>query len=511
MFMLDEIKNNEMSIAKKSNIVSSVEQRIIIDNLMGIKHLDFKLPDIPGVYLIVGENGSGKTTLLSCIDRIKNQYSFFSNFLKAKGNNTDLFNNTKIEYVSQSGKVQFFKGEGRWSSKPKKNSDVLNGFGYEYSLFLKADNNRIGIKKYYPESIKPVKAQQELISALNEIFDTKKYEQLHCKHDGEDYIYLLKDDGETYYSEWRFSTGEIACIRLIQSILNRKEKRGIILLDEAEMALHPKVQKNLIEYLKKEVANSQVTIFVSTHSPIIINAIEKENIFLLINDEKTRETKAENPCYQARAIGTLVNIGTQPYDFVFLVEDEMAYMILKRMIERYIKNNNLHIEYCILPVGGYDAVAKMAVNFNLNRQFNNLLSKNGKAVAFLDGDVKKNNLDKSNNDYNESFDILYEKYKKYICFLDFTPEIRIIEYCESQNKNSKLKNIVSGEDYNKINAKNEREQAKKKLNHVINYYKNSLQDHDNDVKNQIINNMVEEMKCGEINHYFDNLFNYNSI
>lgn len=390
---------------------------------MGIKHLDFKLPDNPGVYLIVGENGSGKTTLLSCIDRIKNQYSFFSNFLKAKGNNTDLFNNTKIEYVSQSGKVQFFKGEGRWSSKPKKNSDVLNGFGYEYSLFLKADNNRIGIKKYYPESIKPVKAQQELISALNEIFNTKKYEQLHCKHDGEDYIYLLKDDGETYYSEWRFSTGEIACIRLIQSILNRKEKRGIILLDE----------------------------------------------------------------------------------------DEMAYMILKRMIERYIKNNNLHIEYCILPAGGYDAVAKMAVNFNLNRQFNNLLSKNGKAVAFLDGDVKKNNLDKSNNDYNESFDILYEKYKKYICFLDFTPEIRIIEYCESQNKNSKLKNIVSGEDYNKINTKNEREQAKKKLNHVINYYKNSLQDHDNDVKNQIINNMVEEMKCGEINHYFDNLFNYNSI
>ena len=50
-------------------------KKITLDNTKNIRHLEFVLPERPGVYLLVGPNGSGKTTLLVCLvclDRICN-------------------------------------------------------------------------------------------------------------------------------------------------------------------------------------------------------------------------------------------------------------------------------------------------------------------------------------------------------------------------------------------------------------------------------------------------------
>ena len=48
---------------------------IIIENLKGIKSMDFEIPN-SGVHIITASNGSGKTTLIHCIERLK-KYSCF--------------------------------------------------------------------------------------------------------------------------------------------------------------------------------------------------------------------------------------------------------------------------------------------------------------------------------------------------------------------------------------------------------------------------------------------------
>lgn len=47
-----------------------------INNLKGIKHLAYSIPDKPGVFILSGSNGCGKTTLLIAIDRIGNSEAF---------------------------------------------------------------------------------------------------------------------------------------------------------------------------------------------------------------------------------------------------------------------------------------------------------------------------------------------------------------------------------------------------------------------------------------------------
>lgn len=71
----------------------------------------------------------------------------------------------------------------------------------------------------------------------------------------------------------------MALVRLVERIEGVNDN-ALILLDEAELALHPRVQVNLLNYLKKS-ARENLCVFVSTHSPTMIKAVNKENIYLL--------------------------------------------------------------------------------------------------------------------------------------------------------------------------------------------------------------------------------------
>ena len=57
------------------------------------------------------------------------------------------------------------------------------------------------------------------------------------------------------------------------------DSKGIVLVDEIDLLLHPKWQRTVIETLSKELPNIQF-IF-TTHSPIILSSVEKNNIFVM--------------------------------------------------------------------------------------------------------------------------------------------------------------------------------------------------------------------------------------
>lgn len=62
------------------------------------------------------------------------------------------------------------------------------------------------------------------------------------------------------------------------------ETRGVVLVDEIDLHLHPEWQRTVIGLLSKTLPNLQF--FFTTHSPIVAGSVQKENIFLMEVDAK---------------------------------------------------------------------------------------------------------------------------------------------------------------------------------------------------------------------------------
>ncbi len=64
---------------------------------------------------------------------------------------------------------------------------------------------------------------------------------------------------------------------------NKLEGEGVVMIDEIELHLHPKWQRNVLPALQKTFPNIQF--IVTTHSPHVLNSLEAENIFVLQNKD----------------------------------------------------------------------------------------------------------------------------------------------------------------------------------------------------------------------------------
>jgi len=60
---------------------------------------------------------------------------------------------------------------------------------------------------------------------------------------------------------------------------NALEGKGIILIDEIELHLHPKWQRDIIPRLTSTFPNCQF--IVTTHSPQVLSNVKKENVFIV--------------------------------------------------------------------------------------------------------------------------------------------------------------------------------------------------------------------------------------
>lgn len=371
----------------------TMHHTISIKNTKRIKNLTFTVPSKPGVYLLVGGNGAGKTTILTCLHRICVGNAFFNGFrVAAEHNSIDRYDEAAITYTGADKRsVTFRKREQRWVSQPKANKDILASFGFRSASFIKADASRLSVT---PEEIRQgqyVKADEEIKNALNTIFDTDKFaalEQLkitHGKGKSSTFLYIIKEGKNKYYSEKRFSTGELAIIRLVEKLV-KAEEQSLILLDEAELALHPTVQLRLLDYLRRMSSAKQLTVVVSTHSTTMIRATRPGNIMLLSDDSACKgHLSMVSPCHPAFAMGFIDELDNNAPDFIFCVEDDMAQLILRELLHLYItthpREQLRRRQYRIIPVAGW----KQTLQFVQNSQ--KMLFSNSCVRAVLDADV----------------------------------------------------------------------------------------------------------------------------
>ena len=447
--------------------------KITINKVKNIKHLDFIIPNKPGVYLLVGPNGSGKTTLLTCLDRIGNPQAFARNFVTSKFNTEiDQYNNAVITYEidEPSMNLSYRKKNQRWAVTPKDGSAKLSQFGFETTLFIQADAKRIDIPSEDIRQGNFVAASSLVKYGMNELFETRKYNKLkrlkntYGRGRKVQYYYVFQE-GDKYYSEKRFSTGELALLRLVERIADIPD-HSLILLDEAEMALHPRIQKNLLDYLGKKSSEKDLTVIVATHSITMIKAVDKFHI-LMLDDIGNGKFEVITPCYPAKAIGCVDFIENAIYDAIFFVEDEMARLLLKKMIQRCINSEQFaSINFCVVPVGGYRETAKLALNTK------DMLFRRSKVFAVWDGDVFSETIP-SDSDIKK----LHDDNEDVIFNLGCTPELWMIDALESENENIakairerfhiEVRNILTDEGYLKCNSTKPRKLAKDKMDVVI--------------------------------------------
>lgn len=494
-------------------------RKITIEKLKNIKKLEFFIPEKNGVYILVGANGAGKTSLLVCLDRICNPYAFARGFPSSKSmKHIDTYSNATIQFDVDKLSVRFRKKNSKWAPTPKEGSKaILNKFDISETVLIKADSKRIEPKTEELISGKFVAVDNDIIDILNSIFETSKYDKLQQLRIGNGRgklattFYVIKEKGKYYYSEKRFSTGELAILRLVENI-NVAKPNTLFLLDEAEMALHPRIQKNLLDFLVGKSKELNLMVMLSTHSSTMIKSLPKENIILL-STKGDGKTEVIHPCYPARAIGSVDFEINTIYDAIFFVEDDMARIVLKKQIQRYIKIMANSVpeysppSYAIVPVGGYMETSRLSI-VTKKQLFNH-----SKVFAVLDEDAFSEGLP-NNNKFNE----LYEGHKDVIKTLGITPELWIIEQLEKGHEHvqdkmkeifhCELYNIKTSKEYKDVSSNNKRRLAKKKLEIVLNIVKQYSGEKEDVIIEQLVELIVMNMRDQDVENTIAPLIKY---
>jgi len=360
-----------------------------VNRIKSVDNITIELPTLKGLYAITGQNGAGKSTLVTCASSV-----FFNMIMNDYFGQTASDSYISFEYNGAS--KNYKKKDGRWITEKKGYID-LKGF-YEGSLIYGnrfRNTNYLNLKKLDRINTSLLKIAPDFIREnLGLILHNNKnfYEKLfrvtptsirHLGTFSADIFYY--EIQEKRVSQFHMSTGENLLISILNSLNIRNSDRSsistpcLLILDEIELALHPSSLKRLVRFLKEMSDIYNYAIYFSSHSLELIGSIDPQNIFF-IERHSDHSLEVINPCYPAYATRMLYD--HTGYDYIILVEDDLAREIIKRLIrENSLWGNKL---IYILPCGGYTNVIDLASEV-VN---SNLVGKTSSIRLILDGDVQ---------------------------------------------------------------------------------------------------------------------------
>lgn len=364
-----------------------------IRNIKNIADLEINFPLDKGLYAITGENGAGKSTLIACASTVFYQLPMYDYFGRPKNATIDFtLGNTKRGWT-------FFNN--RWLKNNSDSKMKLNGF-YEGSIIF---GNRFKDTRFSVIRILDKMEVDDMITAdefvrvnlglilhddvdyYKELFVLKSSVAHEKEITGTPYFYRSKN-GELI-NQARMSTGEnllVSILHSLQMLYNKRTKHNdgwpcIVFLDEIELALHASALRRLVLFLKNIANEIDLAIFFSTHSIELLREIKSQNIYYLqanVDDSIT----VTNPCYPAYATRNLYSDDGYGNDMVILVEDDLAKLIIERILLEKSLLKNIRIK--VLPTGGWTNTITMAYDVVSS----NLLTKGTKLAVVLDRDIK---------------------------------------------------------------------------------------------------------------------------
>jgi predicted ATPase len=411
-----------------------VPGRIVISSLRNIKRLEFDIPD-RGVWVLTANNGGGKSSLLACLRRIGYRLSFPVHFpASQRSDRLDNFANASVQYELNGESVTYTYSGVRWVPIPKRNSYLFENFGYSDVLYIGATAERITPRPGDFDPSRVTRAAPYLIENANRIFDTERFSDLRRVNLtrgqwNRAFVMAHNNNPRTYHSEAHFSMGELCVLNLLEQV-SECRNNSLVLIDELELAIHPRAQRILLNHLVSEAERKNLTVIFSTHSVTILKSINRKNIICLNNEDGV--IKPIYGCFPTYALGYLASDEEKSVDALIYVEDEAAFKIadpcLKLAISRKYNNQEVFPSFRVLPVGSF----KSTINFLKSQQF--LMADHIKQFALLDEDVKTETLRGWQASGNAQGLAEYNQIEGKIKFLPWVPEVVA---CKELYENSK--------------------------------------------------------------------------
>jgi energy-coupling factor transporter ATP-binding protein EcfA2 len=398
-------------------------------NLRNIRALTFDLPS-QGVWLLTAGNGSGKTSLLACLRRIGYANAFPVHFpSSAESEILDDFSGASVTYSLNDEEVEYaYRGE-RWAPRPRKNSRLLADFGYPQVIYLGANADRITPRPedFAPRRVRP--APPTLITAANQIFETNKFNELKVVNlttgvGNQAFLMKVGENPTKYHSEKNFSLGELCILKLVEGIRDCPNQ-SLVLIDELEMALHPRAQVQLYRYLEVAAARKRLTVIFSTHSVSLLKTVQRSSIIYLYRDDDGCVDVVRG-CFPTYAIGNITIGEEQAPDCVLYVEDEVAKAIVEPVVKLALQErfaaNSLFPDVRVIPIGGFDAVVQFLTHHGV------LMPEGTRAFAMLDNDVRVETVAswEANGKHQKLAD--FQRLGNRLDYLPWTPEVGMLEF-----------------------------------------------------------------------------------
>lgn len=354
--LFEDINNVKQNKIKKEEI--PYLNNINIKNFFSIKDLSVEnISDKKEIY-ILGENGDGKTLFLQAIAvalkgsqrdgqeifrKIKNEYN-----LSIEDTNKNIYNGLEIEY-----KNLFAYGANR-----NNNCQMLE----DESGFLTLFDNKLDLKN-------PLKWLQKIDykenrgdETLLSVNDAKNLLKVLLNSDVEIDIspdnVVFKEKGSIVSFE-QLSAGYKGVITILADLLVRlsenqpyvkdiKNFKGIVLIDEVELHLHPKWKYDFVKKIRSVFPNIQF--IMTTHSPTVLLGASKEAVFYkiykeggevhisnqILNEGYTNNTLLSSPLFD------MDTVKSRHYDLdkKSLSNDDMAFEKIHEVISEKIKNES---------------------------------------------------------------------------------------------------------------------------------------------------------------------------
>jgi hypothetical protein len=408
---------------------------ITISNLRNIRSLRFDLPP-QGVWLLTAGNGAGKTSLLACLRRIGHANAFPIHFpASVESENLDDFLDARVTYCVNSDEVEYaYRGE-RWAPRPRKNSQLLAQFGYPQVIYLGANAERITPRPedFSPRRVKP--APVELIAAANQIFETDKFRNLKMVNlttgaGNRAFLMKVSDNPAKYHSEKNFSLGELCILKLIEGIRDCPNQ-SLLLIDELELALHPRAQIQLYRYLVSAATRKQLTIVFSTHSVSLLKTVPRAKIIFL-DRNGSGDVDVVRGCFPTYAIGNITLGEEKAPDTVLYVEDEVTKAIVEPLVKLALQSRfaarSLFPDVRVIPIGGFDAVVQFLTHHGV------LMPEGTRAFALLDNDVRVETVANWEAAGKHQRLADFQRLGNQLDYLPWTPEVGMLEFLRDRRQ-----------------------------------------------------------------------------
>lgn len=142
-------------------------------------------------------------------------------------------------------------------------------------------------------------------------------------------------NGEITFRE--LSEGEQQLLTVLGLLKFTNDEESLVLLDEPDTHLNPLWKWKYLEYLDKVVKRPQSTqIILSTHDPLVIGSLKKEQIRMFRNDAKTGKVFVEHPGVDPQGLGVAGILTSELFGLPTTV-DPITYGKLQRQQELVFK------------------------------------------------------------------------------------------------------------------------------------------------------------------------------